>query len=114
MANNYTTKTAALKSTTIDTRLLEAKKITIDGEDILTKINTTILDERGTLANGELDIWNSYVTKDEEGNYVIDKYNNGKTHFFAYDNVESKVVHTENCTEEQALAVRSGVIIKNN
>jgi hypothetical protein len=62
-----------LSSTYADVRKLDVKKINLKGKNILEYIkeNTTvILDERGTLANDELDIWNSYVTKDEDGNDV--------------------------------------------
>lgn len=34
MAKNYTTKTASLRATKIDTRSVDAKKIKLNGEDI--------------------------------------------------------------------------------
>lgn len=65
-----------LSATYADVRKLDVKKINLKGKNILEYIkeNTTvILDERGTKADDELDIWNSYVTKDENGNVIINR-----------------------------------------
>ena len=65
-----------LSATYADVRKLDVKKINLKGKNILEYIkesSTIILDERGTLANDELDIWNSYVTKDVNGNVIINR-----------------------------------------
>ena len=86
MANNlYTTKTAALKATKADINKLDAKKMLLNGKNILEYIkdnSTIILDERGTKADDELDIWNSYVTKDENGNVIVNKNAKPKEHTY--------------------------------
>ena len=74
MSDKYTTNTASIKSTLGDIKILNVKKLKVDGDDVLTIIKnnkTNILDERGTLANDELDIWNSSVITDEDGNVTI-------------------------------------------
>ena len=83
MSRIYTTKTPSLKATIADIRKLNVKDLTINGEGIIEKINsakTTILDERGTLANDELDIWNSYVHVDGDGNVIVDATPTPKYH----------------------------------
>ena len=75
MSRIYTTKTPSLKATIADIRNLDVKKMSINGEDLSTIIKnnkTIILDERGTLANDELDIWNSSIKVDELNNVVVD------------------------------------------
>ena len=64
-----------LSATYADIRKLDARKINLKGKNILEYINenkTVILDERGTLANDELDIWNSSIKVDELNNVVVD------------------------------------------
>ena len=61
---NYTTKTASLRATKIDTNKIELK-----GKNILDYISenkTTILDERGTNVT-ENDLWGTTITTDENG-----------------------------------------------
>lgn len=85
MSRIYTTKTPSLKATIADIRNLDVKKLTINGENISTAIKeakTTILDERGTLANDAIDIWNSYITKDENGNVIINRDAKPKEHWY--------------------------------
>ena len=65
-----------LSATYADVRKLDVKKINLKGKNILEYIKESvpvILDERGTKANDELDIWNSYVTKDVNGNVIINR-----------------------------------------
>lgn len=72
MANDlYTTKTAALKATFVDARVIDAKKIKIKGQDILEKIEgaskTTkhANDTRETIT--ENDLWGQWIeTTDDE------------------------------------------------
>ena len=74
-----------LSATYADIRKLDVKKINLKGKNILEYIkeNTTvILDERGTNANDELDIWNSYVTKDVNGNVIINRNAKPKEHTY--------------------------------
>ena len=65
-----------LSATYADIRKLDVKKINLKGKNILEYIKESvpvILDERGTNADATLDIWNSYVTKDEFGNVIINR-----------------------------------------
>ena len=74
MSDNFTTKTAAIKATMGSIRILNVKDLIVDGEDIGEKISnakSNVMDERGTLANDDLDIWSSYISKDEIGNIII-------------------------------------------
>lgn len=94
-----------LSSTYADVRRLDAKKINLKGKNILEYINenkTTVLDERGTLANNELDIWNSYVTKDENGNVIVDMTPTPKEH------------SNETVTDEQLSTIRGCAKVINN
>ena len=72
-----------LSSTYADVRKLDVKKINLKGKNILEYISenkTNVLDERGINADDELDIWNSYITKDEEGNVIVDMTPTPKEH----------------------------------
>lgn len=72
-----------LSTTYADVRKLDVKKINLKGKNILEYINgnsTNILDERGTKANDELDIWNSYVTTDADGNVIANINSKLKEH----------------------------------
>lgn len=74
---NYTTKTASLRATKADIRNLDAKKLFVDGvsiTDLIKSGQVNILDDRGTLANDELDIWSSNVSTDEDGNVIVREY----------------------------------------
>ena len=80
MSKEYTTKTAALKATTIDTRILDAKKIMVypgggdekERKDILDVIKNSveILDSRGENAT-EYDVWGTWVEKTEDGKFIL-------------------------------------------
>lgn len=94
-----------LSSTYADVRKLDVKKINLKGKNILEYIDenkTNVLDERGTNADDELDIWNSYITKDEEGNVVVDMTPTPKEHD----------IHT--ITDEQLSTIRSCSKVINN
>lgn len=74
---NYTTKTASLRAAKADIGNLDTKKLFIDGviiTDLIKNGQVTILDDRGTLANDELDIWMSNVSTDEDGNVIVREY----------------------------------------
>jgi hypothetical protein len=84
-----------LSATYADVRKLDVKKINLKGKNILEYIkeNTTvILDERGTKANDELDIWNSYVTKDWNGNVIINR--SAKPFEHDYNSIAGTIRHT--------------------
>lgn len=66
-----------MRATQADVRTLDTKKLFIDGvniNDLIKNGQVTILDDRGTLANDELDIWRSNVSTDEEGNVIVREY----------------------------------------
>ena len=72
MTKNYTTKTASLHATVIDSRNVDAKKISIDGKNVLDYINekeTIVKDERDLIT--ENDIWGTKVIKDENDNVIV-------------------------------------------
>lgn len=80
MSTEYTTQTAALKATTIDTRILDAKKIMVypggddkkERKDILDVIKNSveILDSRGENAT-EYDVWGTWVEKTDDGKFIL-------------------------------------------
>lgn len=109
MAKNYTTKTASLKATTVDTRILDAKKITINGEHVVSNIQ----DGRGHLANDELDIWNSYVTKDKNGNVIIDRDAKPHVHSVLYGKLEG-ITETQVNTLARAVKIIDNEVLGAN
>ena len=90
MSEIYTTNTASLKATIADirklnTKVIDVNKLNVNGQDIKELIEDNkivILDERGTLANDELDIWNSSVITDEDGNVIVGARVKPKEHTF--------------------------------
>ena len=94
-----------LSATYADVRKLDVKKINLKGKNILEYISenkTTVLDERGTNADDELDIWNSYVTEDENGNVIINRSAKPKEHDIT------------TVTDEQLSVLRSCTKVINN
>ena len=94
-----------LSSTYADVRKLDVKKFNLKGKNILDYISenkTNVLDERGTNADDELDIWNSYITKNENGNVIVDMTPTPKEHD----------IHT--VTDEQLSVLRSCAKVINN
>jgi hypothetical protein len=94
-----------LSSTYADVRKLDVKKINLKGKNILDYISdnkTSVLDERGTLANDNLDIWNSYVHVDDNGNVIVDATPTPKEHSI------------ETVTDEQLSTIRSCAKVINN
>ena len=107
----YTTKTPSLKATIADIRNLDVKKMSLNGKNILEYIkesSTIILDERGTKANDELDIWNSYVTKDENGNVIINR--SAKPFAHTYETISS----TQKTTIRSAIKVIDNEVLGAN
>lgn len=102
---NYTTKTASLRATKADIGNLDAKKLFIDGvniTDLIKNGQVTILDDRGTDANDELDIWSSNVSTDEDGNVIVREY------------PQKFEISIEDMTETQKSTLKSAVKVENN
>ena len=105
-----------LSATYADIRRLDVKKINLKGKNILEYIkenSTIILDERGTKADDELDVWNSYVTKDENGNVIINKNAKPKEHSVKL-NVETNKFVYEGITESQVNTLKTAVKVIDN
>lgn len=64
--NNYTTKTAALRATKADINKLDAKRMLLNGKNILDYISDSEFNSYDTrdpqLKNDELDIWNTAIS----------------------------------------------------
>ena len=71
----YTTSTAALKATSADIRILDAKKIKLKGKNILDYIKESEFTNYDTrdpqLKNDEVDIWNTEISLSEEGHIEV-------------------------------------------
>ena len=113
----YTTKTASLRATKADIGNLDANKINLKGKNILEYIDeskTIILDERGTNANDELDIWNSYVTEDENGNVIINRSAKPHVHSIKHDDIYHVNAIYEGITESQHNIIKTAVKVIDN
>ena len=105
-----------LSATYADIRKLDVKKINLKGKNILEYIDeskTIILDERGTLANDELDVWNSYITKDENGNVIVNRNAKPKEHSVKRNNESNEIVY-EGITESQVNTLKTAVKVIDN
>jgi hypothetical protein len=75
MATNYTTKTAALKATKADINKLDAKKMLLNGKNILDYISDSEFNNYDTrdpqLKNDELDIWNTEISLSDNGHIEV-------------------------------------------
>ena len=75
MAKNYNTRTASLKATIADVRVLDAKKMNLDGKNILDYISDSEFDSYDTrdpqLKNDELDIWNTAISLSDNGHIEV-------------------------------------------
>ena len=117
MSRIYTTKTPSLKATIADIRNLDVKKLTINGENISTAIEeakTTILDERGTLANDDIDIWNSYISKDENGNVIINKDAKPKVHTMLVQDQSPEFLNAKPFLQQATSIIDNQVLDKDN
>jgi hypothetical protein len=96
MANNlYTTKTAALKATKADINRLDAKKLSLNGKNILDYINN--YDTRDPqLKNDELDIWNTEISISDNGH------------------IEVKPFEHDSLSSEQKTTIKSAVKVIDN
>ena len=81
MSRIYTTKTPSLKATIADVRNLAAKKLTLNGKNILDYISESGFDSYDTrdpqLKNDELDIWNTEISLSEEGHIEVKSFVHG-------------------------------------
>ena len=103
MANDlYTTKTAALKATFVDARVIDAKKIKIKGQDILEKIEgaskTTkhANDTRETIT--ENDLWGQYIETKADGTIIVhddEVTNPNASNQWSWTSVVTKVQNNE-------------------
>lgn len=75
MSRIYTTKTPSLKATIADVRILDVKKLTLNGKNILDYISDSEFNSYDTrdpqLKNDELDIWNTEISLSEEGHIEV-------------------------------------------
>ena len=71
MSRIYTTKTPSLKATIADIRNLDAKKLTLNGKNILDYISDSEFNSYDIrdpqLKNDELDIWNTEISLSDNG-----------------------------------------------
>ena len=99
----FTTKTASLRATKIDT-----SKITLRGKNILDYISDSEFNSYDTrdpqLKNDELDIWNTGISLSEEGHIEVKP----KTHGLLYDGT------LEHMSNEQLTALRNASKIIDN
>ena len=83
MATNYTTKTAALKATKADINKLDAKKLLLNGKNILDYISDSEFNSYDTrdpqLKNDELDVWNTEISLSEEGHIEVKPFEHSYT-----------------------------------
>lgn len=86
--NNYTTKTAALKATKADINKLDAKKMLLNGKNILDYISDSEFNSYDTrdpqLKNDELDIWNTEISLSDNGHIEV------KPFVHSYDTISSE------------------------
>lgn len=105
MANNlYTTKTAALKATKADINRLDAKKLSLNGKNILDYISESgfnSYDPRDPqLKNDKLDIWNTEISLSDNGHIEVKPFEHD------YNSISS----TAKTTIRNAFAVRNNEV----
>ena len=75
MAKNYNTRTASLRATIADVRVLDAKEMSLNGKNILDYISDSEFDSYDTrdpqLKNDELDIWNTAISLSDNGHIEV-------------------------------------------
>lgn len=78
---NYTTKTASLRATIADVNKLEAKRMLLDGKNILDYISDSEFNSYDTrdpwLKNDELDIWNTAISLSDNGHIEVKPHVHG-------------------------------------
>lgn len=82
MATNYTTKTAALKATKADINKIDAKKMLLNGKNILDYISDSEFNSYDTrdsqLKNDKLDVWNTEISLSEEGHIEVKPFEHSR------------------------------------
>lgn len=101
MANNlYTTKTASLKATKADINKIDAKKMLLNGKNILDYISESGFNSYDTrdpqLKNDELDIWNTEISLSDNGH------------------IEVKPFEHDSLSSEQKTTIKSAVKVIDN
>ena len=108
MATNYTTKTAALKATKADINKLDAKKLLLNGKNILDYISDSEFNSYDTrdpqLKNDELDIWNTEISLSDNGHIEV------KPHFHSV----KKYGNLEGITQPQLDILKTAVKVIDN
>ena len=119
MANNlYTTKTAALKATKADISKLDAKKLLLNGKNILDYISESGFNSYDTrdpqLKNDELDIWNTEISLSDNGHIEVKPHAHSVKNR-AYDYSKNEYIYTyEGMTEIQHNTLKTAVKVIDN
>lgn len=113
MATNYTTKTAALKATKADINKLDAKKVLLNGKNILDYISESGFNSYDTrdpqLKNDELDIWNTGISLSDNGHIEVKPH----VHSMSFD-LDTMNIIFEGITESQHNTLKSAVKVIDN
>ena len=109
MATNYTTKTAALKATKADINKLDAKKMLLNGKNILDYISDSEFDSYDTrdpqLKNDELDIWNTAISLSDNGHIEVKPF----------EHTDATISSTQRTTlKSAAKVIDNEVLVANN
>lgn len=113
MATNYTTRTAALKATKADINKIDAKKMLLNGKNILDYISDSEFNSYDTrdpqLKNDELDVWNTTISLSEEGHIEVKPH----VHGISFDE-DAYEITLEGITESQIYTLRTAVKVIDN
>ena len=108
MSRIYTTKTPSLKATIADIRNLDAKKLTLNGKNILDYISDSEFNSYDTrdpqLKNDELDIWNTAISLSDNGHIEVKPFEH------SYDTISS----TQSTTIKSAVKVIDNEVLGEN
>jgi hypothetical protein len=115
MANNlYTTKTAALRATKADINKLDAKKVLLNGKNILDYISDAEFNSYDTrdpqLKNDELDIWNTAISLSDNGHIEVKPH----VHSVKYRDETNWQTVYEGITESQHNTIKTAVKVIDN
>ena len=119
MANNlYTTKTAAVKATKADINKIDAKKMLLNGKNILDYIGDSEFNSYDTrdpqLKNDELDIWNTEISLSDNGHIEVKPHVHGITEI-KWDSSKREYIYTyEGMTETQHNTLKTAAKVINN
>ena len=114
MNKNYTTKTAALNAVTVDTRILDSKKIILNGKNILDYISDSEFNSYDTrdpqLKNDELDVWNTAISLSDNGHIEVKPH----VHGIKYNEETNWETVYEGITESQVNTLKTAVKVIDN